>query len=298
MSAIKEKLTLWLMAGIGRLPLRIARGLGGNLAKLAWRFQPREVLVTQRNIDLCYPQLSDEERRRLAYASVVESGKLSLEISVVWHRSIPWLMNHIVGVHGEELLTGPMREKGRGVMIICPHMGNWEVIGIHASSLGEMGVLYQPPKQAYLEPMMRRSRARMGAAQLTTDVRGVAGLLKMLKRGGIAGILPDQIPDPGSGEFAEFFGHPAYTMTLASRLIEKTGCAVVMATALRRAKGFEVFYTAPPQALFSENLEESLHALNMGVEQIVAMEPSQYQWEYKRFRKVPPGMAKPYVFKK
>lgn len=296
MSAIKEKFALWIMAGIGRLPLNVARALGAALAKLAWRFHPREVLVTQRNIDICYPDISDQERLKLAYASVVESGKLSLEISVVWHRSIPWLMKHIIAVHGEDLITRPMREDGQGVIVICPHMGNWEVIGIHASSLGDMGILYQPPKQGYLEPMMRRSRARMGATQLTTDVRGVAGLLKILKKGGIAGILPDQTPDTGSGEFADFFRHPAYTMTLVSRLIEKTGCTAVMATALRRAKGFEVFYTAPPQDLFSANLDVSLRALNQGVEQIVAMEPAQYQWEYKRFRKVPEGMMKPYIF--
>jgi len=295
-SAIKAKLALWIMAGIGHLPLSVVRATGAALARLAWYFQPREVRVTQRNIDLCYPQLSQRQRVTLARRSLVESGKLSLEISVVWHHSVEWLMGRIFTVHGQELITGP-QSQGQGVIVICPHMGNWEVIGIHSSSLGDMGILYQPPKQAYLEPMMRRSRARMGATQLTTDVRGVAGLFRILKKGGMVGILPDQVPDANSGEFADFFGRPAYTMTLVSRLIEKTGCRAVMATALRRPGGFEVFYSEPPSAIYSVDVATSLRGLNEGVEAVVAMDPAQYQWEYKRFRKVPPGEPKLYVFK-
>ena len=298
MKALKAKIVLFLMAAIGRLPLVLARYLGAGIGRLAWVFQPREVKVTQRNIDLCFPHLDQQAREVLARKSVIESGKLSIEINVVWHRSIAWLMKRLTSIEGEELITQPNETQRRGVIVVCPHNGNWEVIGIHSSSLGPMGILYQPPKQAYIEPLMRRSRARMGATQLTTDVRGVAGLLKMLKKGQTVGILPDQVPDDGSGEFADFYAIPAYTMTLVHRLIEKTGCKVVMAAALRHPQGFRVIYKAPPADIYSADQATSLRALNRAVEDIVSMSPEQYQWEYKRFRKRPPGKSSVYIFNK
>lgn len=284
------------MAVLGWLPLSVSRAMGAGIARIGWWFSPRPVKVTCRNIDLCYPHLSAAERRHLAHASVVESGRLSFEINTVWQRDIPWLMSRIVAVHGESLVTGPA-SGGRGVMLLSPHIGNWEVMGIHCSSLGPMGILYQPPKQAYLEPLMRRARARMGATQLTTDVRGVAGLFKTLRKGEMIGILPDQVPEDAGGEFADFFGQPALTMTLVHKLVQKTGCQVVMCYALRRPGGFEVYYQAPPEDIYSSNEATSLRGLNRAVEDVVAACPEQYQWEYKRFRKVPPGAERHYRFK-
>jgi len=295
---MKERLVLALTALIGHLPLRFVRAFGALLARIAWRVQPREAKVTQRNIDLCYPQWPASKRRQVARASMIESGKLSLEIFVVWYRSVDWLMRQVVDVHGEELLQPS--PAGKGLIVLGPHIGNWEVLGIHMSALtaehGEVGILYQPPKQAFIEPLMRRSRARMGATQLTTDVRGVAGLLKILKKGGCVGILPDQVPDEGGGVFADFFAHPAYTMTLIHRLYEKTNCRIVMGVALRRAAGFEVFYHEPPVAIYSDDQATAVRALNQAVEKVAGMQVEQYQWEYKRFRKVPPGASRLYVF--
>lgn len=282
------------MAFIGRLPLTAGRSLGTWVARFAWRLQPREAKVTRRNIDICYPHLSEVQREKLARDSFIESGKLSIEINIVWHRSIPWLMNTITAVHGAELLEDGVNSKG--VIVLGPHIGNWEMLGVHLSSLGPIGFLYQPPKHAFLEPLMRQARARGGATMLTTDVRGVAGLLRILKKGGCVGILPDQIPDEGGGEFAEFFSQPAYTMTLIHRLVEKTGCNVVVGACLRRKKGFEIFYHSPPQDIYSSDQASALRGLNKAVEGVVAMKPEQYQWEYKRFRKVPPGAERRYRF--
>ncbi|SMF14726.1 KDO2-lipid IV(A) lauroyltransferase [Alteromonadaceae bacterium Bs31] len=287
------------MASVGRLPLGLGRLLGAWIARLAWRFQPREAKVTQRNIDLCYPQLSQQQRYSLARASFIESGKLSIEINIVWHRSVQWVMDRIIAVHGSELLSKQHNaEQKQGLIVLGPHIGNWEVLGINISSFGPAAFLYQPPKQAYLEPLMLRSRARMGATLLATDVRGVAGLLRILKKGGTVGILPDQIPDEGGGEFADFFGQAAYTMTLVHRLVEKTQCRVVMGLCLRQQNGFEVVYREPPAEIYSSDKALALRALNQAVEEVVAYKPEQYQWEYKRFRKVPPGAQRHYRFNK
>src|SRR5690625_2274592 len=122
-----------------------------------------------------------------------------------------------------------------------------------------------------------------------TNRRGVAQLLKALKRGEIVGILPDQVPEPGSGaEVAPFFGQPALTMTLVHNLIQRTGCSVLSVYAERVPGGFKMVVLPADQDIFNEQAASSVAALNRSVEACVRRVPEQYQWEYKRLRRLPP----------
>jgi len=127
-----------------------------------------------------------------------------------------------------------------------------------------------------------------------TNVRGVAALLKALRRGETTAILPDQQPPPASGDFAPIFGVPAQTMTLVHNLIQKSGSQALMCAALRVAGGWELHFMPTEEAINSADQQISLDALNRGVETIVALAPSQYQWEYKRFRARPEGFPSIY----
>ncbi|WP_075184740.1 lysophospholipid acyltransferase family protein [Teredinibacter haidensis] len=288
MSRIKARIILGLLTLLGWMSLSVAHFLGAGIGRLAWRLNPREVKVTHRNIELCFPELSEYEQRQMVRASVLESAKLSIEILLVWQKPREWLMKRVVAVKGAELFVGEEGDQ-RGVILLAPHIGNWEVLGLYASTLRDMVSLYQPPKQAFLEPLMTKGREKYGAKLLPTDVKGVAGVLKFLKRGAASGILPDQVPADAGGRFANFFGQPAFTMTLICRLIEKTGCRVVAGAALRRPGGFEVVFQDVPQEIFSKDEETAVTAMNKAVEEVVALCPEQYQWEYKRFRKALPG---------
>lgn len=281
-----------LLRGIGSLPLSWGRNLGVLLGKIAWLVQPREVKTTRRNIDACFPDLSEPERRLLAHQSVLESAKLAFEINIVWQHSTDWMFRRIVSKQGEDLVLN--RDKSRGLILLGPHVGNWEVLGSFVSGYGPMAFLYQPPKQKHIEPFMIAARSRLGAEQLPTDIRGVAGLIRILKKGGTVGILPDQNPEDSGGEFAKFYGHPAMTMTLVHRLLQKTGALVIFCSAIRVPGGFSMHFWEPPSDIYSDDVAKSLRALNLGVEQSVALAPAQYQWEYKRFRRQPPGLPRFY----
>lgn len=289
---IVAKLTLLALRGVGGLPLGLGRRLGGLLGWLAWLASPREVHTTRRNIAACYPQLSAAEQRQLAHQSVLEAGRMAFEINIVWHKPVAWIFERIVSVSGEELVKD--HEQGRGLIFLGPHVGNWEVLGTYIAHFGPSAFLYQPPKKAFLEPMMLAARSRLGAELLPTDLRGVAGLIRNLKKGGVVGILPDQNPEDSGGEFAEFFGHPAMTMTLVHRLIQKTGAKAIMSAAIRVPGGFAIHFWLPPEDIYSDDTAQSLRALNQGVEQSVALAPAQYQWEYKRFRRQPAGRPRFY----
>ncbi|MBX2857597.1 MAG: lysophospholipid acyltransferase family protein, partial [Cellvibrionaceae bacterium] len=145
--------------------------------------------------------------------------------------------------------------------------------------------LYSPPRQQFLEPLMKNARERFGASTVPTNRRGLGELLKRLKNGEITGILPDQVPDEGNGVISQFYGRKAYTMTLIHGLIQRTDCSVVSGVALRAKGGFHIHISPVDSALYSSNADESLLGLNRSVENCIQMAPEQYQWEYKRFKK-------------
>lgn len=131
---------------------------------------------------------------------------------------------------------------------------------------------------------------RFGAQLAPTDLRGVKKVIKALKSNQLTAILPDQ--DAGAnGVHAPFMGIPARTMTLISRLLQKTDAACVYGIALRHPKGgFELhFLPADRQGLASLDAIEAATALNAGVEQCIALAPEQYLWTYKRFKGMPEG---------
>lgn len=289
---LKEYLATTTMRIAGSMPLVLARVLGRALASIALLINTRECKTTRTNIRLCMPELDKEQTNQLTKQSIIETSKLAFEVAVVWQQPPSWLKQNIHAIHNEQLVIDAMQQK-KGLIILAPHIGNWEVLGRHLPTYGRTTNLYQPPKQVLLEPFIKASRERSGAKLVPTNSRGVATLLKRLRAGEITGILPDQIPNSG-GEFCPFFGHPAYTMALLHGLYQRTQCAIVVGAAIRVDNGFELHYLEPDARIYSEDLAESLVGLNKSVELAVALKPAQYQWEYKRFRKQPEGMREPY----
>jgi KDO2-lipid IV(A) lauroyltransferase len=115
----------------------------------------------------------------------------------------------------------------------------------------------------------------------------VAALLKALKRSEAIGILPDQEPDWGSGVFAPFFGRDAYTATLLPKLVARTQARVVTGVALRvPGKGFAIHFLDADERVYNPDDIQSATGVNASVEAAIGLEPAQYQWEYKRYRKV------------
>ena len=290
----KGLIALALLRLVGSLPLGLNRAFGGCLGRLGHRLGASSSRITRINIELCYPQLSAPEREQLIAQSSYETGRLGTEMPAIWFKSDDWLHQRLVGEVNRELLDKRVAE-APGLIVLVPHLGNWEVFGPYMSRVTPLTALYQPPKLPALEKLVVSARERWGATLVPTNRRGVAQLLKSLKAGGGTLIFPDQVPDAAGGEYAPFFGVPALTMTLVHNLIQRTGCRVVMAYALREADGFKVVFEEPQAAIYSADTATALAAMNRSVEACVSACPSQYQWEYKRFKKQPPGVPVPYA---
>lgn len=277
---------------LGALPLPVARGLGAIIGQLAWWLGSRGARTAVINLKQCFPQMSAREQRRLAARSMRHWGMTLCEIPAVWRRgqkSLAWI-RHIEGL--EKIKAA--EAQGKGVMIVSPHLGNWEMVGYWAGTLGQITTLYQPPRRFAMDEYLQKARTKTGAVLVPTNSRGVASLIKALKRGEYIGVLPDMEPEANSGEFAPFFGVPALTMTLLHNLEQRTGAAIFVGFAKRVPGGFDLVFIEPSAKIRSENAQQSLSELNQTIATLVAMAPEQYQWEYKRFKRRPEGLAKLY----
>ncbi|MFC2992476.1 lysophospholipid acyltransferase family protein [Halomonas tibetensis] len=261
-------------------------GLSRIIGPLVHRFSRRERQVTEINLREAYPEQDEAGRRRLARASLTHSAATMLELGFAWMGDPARVEASILAVHGRELLD-VARAEGRGVIVLAPHFGNWEVLNFWLSGHFPFTAMYEPPKIAELDAVTRQGRERMGASLVPTNPRGVAALLKALKRCEAIGILPDQEPDWGSGVFAPFYGRPAYTATLLPKLVARTEARVVTGVARRvSGRGFELHFLAADERVYATDERESATGVNACVEAAIALDPAQYQWEYKRYRKV------------
>jgi KDO2-lipid IV(A) lauroyltransferase len=226
--------------------------------------------------------------RSLLRHAIAANGKAFCELFVIWFRPEAEVLKLVREVQGWEYVEAA-RAAGKGLILLTPHLGCFEIAGLYSGSRFPFTELYSPPKVAWLETWMRTGRSRGHIELATTDYAGVKKLLAALKRGEAIGALPDQVPSQGDGAWADFFGRPAYTMTLMSRLQRKTGAAIIFfyARRLPRGRGYVVRYLAP-LPLLSESPEQGARQINAALEAVIRDCPEQYLWSYNRYKGTPP----------
>lgn len=274
------------------LPYGATRVVGNAIGSFSYLIRTRSARNTEANLRYCFPAMRDAQLRSLAQQSLKHTGRLLAEAGIVFHWREEALNELILGVDGFEPLQRALDEH-RGILVLVPHFGNWELFALHFGRYRFMA-LYDPPKIAGIDRLIRDSRQRTGATLLPIDAQGVRGVLGALKRGRPVSILPDQVPTPSAGVYAPFFSRPALTMTFAHRLIRSTDPLVVLGSCWRQEDGFRIAFTPVSEKIYSEDVDESVAAMNEAIEKLVRRDPAQYQWEYKRFKRPPPGGIDPY----
>jgi len=259
--------------------------LANFLAKILLKqTDSRLISVTKTNISHCLPNLSAPEQQQLAEQSIVETCKTFTELSALWLWSPTRIMTLVHKVSGEELLHNAYAQN-KGVILITPHLGAWEMAGLYASQLYPITSLYRPPKLIGLQALILRGRQQLGARLVATDKTGIKALYQGLRKKNMIGILPDQVPTE-AGMMVPFFGVDAYTMSLVSRLAVRTGAPVIFTFAERlpAGQGFHIHFMSASSDIYATDLHTSITALNQGVENCARQCLAQYQWSYKRFK--------------
>ena len=280
---------------LARLPLAANHALGAFAGRLVYLLSPRFRLRTRENMGASGIVQPAQDLDRLARANAAEIGKGVTELA--WALFRPEEAIALVGArHGWEHVER-LRAGNRAIVFVTPHLGAYDVAGRWLWARLPILAMYRPHKVHWIDQLLREGR-NTGAAPDGTNVApasfaGVRMVLKHLRRGGCSVVLPDQVPGLGEGEWAEFFGRPAYTMTLLGRLQEASGAALVFCFAerLAGATGYAMHFVPLEDAL-PEDRAAAARAVNAMVERLVRACPSQYLWGYNRYKR-PAGAPPP-----
>jgi len=275
----------------GRLPLRWLHGAGAAIGWLLWITPNPLRRKAAQTLSLVVTQFDDKSRQKLLKSTLIETGKSAFELCRIWSGDPAAALALVREVRGIEWFDQAL-VSDRGLIIAAPHLGCWELLNFWLCSRAPIAIAYRPPRQTALEPLLVKARGALAAEQVRAEgAAGVRTLFKRLIGGGVVGILPDQQPKAGEGAFAPFFGTPALTMVLLSRLAQRTGASVLFAFAERlpRGAGFRIHFLPAPQGIADRDLATAVAALNRGVEDCVRLAPAQYQWAYKRYSIRPAG---------
>ncbi len=279
-----------LLSWLSRRSLRFLHAVGAVLGWVVYGASPSYRARLRANAALA--GVTPAQRR----ASVAEAGKLVTELPRLWLRPQGQPIDDPVSWQGAELITQAM-DRGCGLILLTPHMGSFEVCGqAYAQRFGgrqPLTALYRPARQPWLREVELTARHRPGLVTAPANVAGVRQLMRALRQGQSLGILPDQVPPKGLGVWAPFFGQPAYTMTLVSRLAHQADATVLLiwAERLPRGAGYRVEVEAmaaplPARAGLSEEAWSvaAATAINRSMESIIARKPAQYLWGYHRYK--------------
>lgn len=286
-----------LMVGIfellARLSLPVLHRLGAWLGWMTYLFSPQYAARMRENLLHAGLERSEAALRKLLHENIREAGKGVMELPWVWRRPLDEVVSSVKQCHGWEYLESA-HARGKGVIVLTPHIGCFEVISLYIAARLPITSMYRPPRWKFLDALMHQGRARGQMKLVAADFGGVRQMLKALKRGESIGVLPDQVPGNGEGEWASFFGRPAYTMTLIGRLIESSGAPVVMCYSERLDKGSGYILNFTPME-FDDSRSIS-QQINNALEAVIRSLPGQYLWSYNRY-KVPRGVQPPNDFK-
>lgn len=278
---------------LGQLPLPVLHAAGWLVGQLLW-WTPNQLRhITERHLELCFPQWDAARRARVARRSLIESAKAVFEAPAIWFAP-RWRLRRWLRDPAAKMRYADARGSGRGMIWLTPHQGSWELAGLFCAQFGPMTTLYKPQKGA-ADAVILQGRSRLPTARLVpTEARGVKAVLAALQRGECVGILPDHDPPEGSGRFAPLFGHPAHTMDLVSKLAARSGAPVwfIIAERLSWGRGFRFRFLRAGVDI--SDAQSGAAALNRGVEACIAQLPEQYWWSYRRFRRLPAATADPY----
>jgi len=275
----------FVMRVLAGVPLPALHALGALLGWLAYLASPTYRRHLRQN--MAQAGFADPALRRAAIAS---AGRMAAELPAIWMRPREEVMR-LVRSFDEHGLIAQARARGQAIVFLTPHQGCFEIIAQAIAERLPLTAMYRPPKLAFLGPLTLEGRGKRNVRLAPADRSGVREMLAALKRGESVGILPDQVPGEGEGEWAQFFGRPAYTMTLAMKLARRPDTVALLAFGERlpRGAGYAVHIRAMPEALPGES---DARRLNRALEAQLRECPKQYLWGYNRYKR-PRGAPPP-----
>ena len=261
-------------------PLWALHAIGQTVGWLAWLLSPTYRQRFSANVKTAGLNFSQVR------GAIGQAGSMSTELPRLWMGKSP----AVVWTEGSLACVETAYAAGKGVLFLTPHLGCFEVTAqaltaSFSAKFGPLTVLYRPSRKEGLGQVMEATRARPGLETAPTTLAGVRQMIKALRAGKSVGLLPDQVPPEGMGQWTPFFGKPAYTMTLAARLALQTGAKlmVIWGERLPWGQGYRIHASElnTPEAA---DVDVLVLQINQAMERLILSRPDQYLWGYARYK--------------
>ncbi len=278
----------------GRLPYRLLMTLAQALGLIVVPLLKARGRIAKRNLELCFPALSNRDRHALWQSNLRNSTYLLAEFAFAWCASNASSAKLEVKVKNPELLAAA-RARGNGVLLVGAHFSHLDLCGRLLCEYlrdGSVGGMYRPHETLAMEHFVRSRRLKYAGAMFKRDE--LRGAIRWLKSGKILWYAPDQDYKRGDTVFAPFFGIVASTLTATHQLARMTGAAVIGFAHRRTERGYEIEFLGPLDNFPSGDPVNDTTRVNAMLEQAIRRAPEQYLWMHQRFKSRPEGEVSRY----
>lgn len=268
--------------------------LGSGLGRLFYLFPSPSCRIAARNIELCFPKLDDDERKKLVKSHFRLCGFALLSVSVIWWAP-KWRIKRFITLRDWHHVEAAYAS-GKNVVLLAPHFIGLDTGGMRASLERNFVSMYRQARNPLMEYLFQR-RSRFGAV-VVERMSSLKPIIRHIRAGRPFYYLPDQDMGERASVFVPFFGIPAATVTALSRIAESTNAVVIpcITRLLPKGKGIEVRLYPPLENLPSSDPGADARRMNEEIEKWVREMPEQYMWSYRRFKTRPNN--EPSLYKK
>ena len=263
------------------LPLRANHSFGAFLGQLLFIFNSDAKNASKQNLEICFPNLSPGELRKLLKKVLIETGKSLTESGLIWNQSFKENTKLIRNIHGENYLESPKK-----TILLVPHIGCWEITGRVIAEKRKITFMYRPLRSSKQNEYLFARRNQGNLTMASADKSGILKIQRALNNGELIGMLPDQDPGKDGGIMVPFFNKEVNTMTLLARLAKKHNAQVLMfwANRLEKGRGYDLNIEPVDLTGNGEDIESYTKVMNKSIESLIRKTPEQYMWGYRRFK--------------
>ena len=281
---------LGLLRLIALLPYPVQWACGHILGIIIWLLPIPQKRYIRINLELCFPELSLQQRKKMLFDNCLSMGMSLIEIAMSWWSS-DRALKKIIKIDGLEYLSQAL-DKQHGVILLSAHFTTLEIGGRLLSLHAPFHVMYRDQKNAAFDYLMTRARQRNYNKAIHRN--NIRGLLQSLKTNMPVWYAPDQHFGSKQPVFAPFFNIPAASNPATSRLAKNTGAAIVplFQQRLPRLRGYRIELFPAIQDFPTDNIENDTHTINLALEKLIRLCPEQYLWAHRRFKSQPDDVRK------
>jgi KDO2-lipid IV(A) lauroyltransferase len=275
---------------IGLVPRKLAQRIAVLLGRVLFSVAKKHRDIAMDNLTYAFGhEKQPEEIEKIARQVFINLVKVVFEVGWSLHLKESQFADHfkIDGFHHMKNAY----EKGKGVLALTAHFGNWELFPIIGAIIKfPINIVVRPLDFKPLDHFIFNLRTRFGGKIIPKE-RSIHTIIRSLHRGEIVVLLMDQNVDWYEGVFVDFMGHRACTSKGLALLALKTGAPVVPVFMVRETSGFRAEFRPEMVTVKTgdrqKDIETNTQEYNRVIENFIRRYPDQWFWVHQRWKTKP-----------